>query len=145
MRKTMRRRPELETLESMTLLSGMTAVAQQVAAFSPLPLSGSVRGTTATHGTGAPTFKVWGALSPLGKVTAAGHGSIATVTGPNGSFSLLTQLGRVFVATDVASIGKRMFSGSYTIQGGTQAYAGDTGSGSFVVSDSGGKFFATFS
>jgi hypothetical protein len=49
------------------------------------------------------------------------------------------------VSAYVASIDQRSFSGDYTIQGGTGAYAGDTGSGSFVVSYSGNRFFATFS
>ena len=66
------------------------------------------------------------------------------MTGPNGSFDLSTKLGRVFVATDVAATGKRSFAGGYEIQGGTAAYAGDSGTGTFVVSHSGNKVFATF-
>ena len=139
-----RRCPEVEALDSRTLLSG-TAAAQPVTAFNALQLSGSLHGTTSTRPSPTPTFQVSGLLSPLGKVTAAGHGSITTVTSPNGSFNLLTTLGRVFVSTDVAAVGKRSFSGGYKIQGGTQAYAGDAGSGSFVVSYSFNKFLATFS
>jgi hypothetical protein len=144
MRKRAGRYPEVEALDSRTLLSG-TAAAQPVAAFISLQLSGSLHGTTSTRPSPAPTFQVSGLVSPLGKVTAAGHGSIATVTGPNGSFSLLTELGRVFVSTDVVAAGKRSFSGSYKIQGGTESYVGDTGSGSFAVSYLGNRFFASFS
>jgi hypothetical protein len=91
-----------------------------------------------------PTFQVSGLLSPLGKVKAAGHGSIDTVTGPNGSFNLRTKQGSVFVGTEVASIGKRSFSGDYSIQGGTGAYAGDKGSGPFIVTHSASRFVARF-
>ena len=142
MRKRARRCPEVETLESLRLLSA-AAAAQPAAALPSLQLSGSLHGTTATRPN--PTFQVAGLVSPLGKVTAAGHGSIDTVTGPNGSFNLKTRQGRVFVSTDVASVGKRSFSGDYSIQGGTGAYAGDHGAGSFSVSHAGNKIFATFS
>jgi hypothetical protein len=142
MRKIVRRRPEFEALESLRLLSGIAAAGSATAP-GALQLSGSLRGITATKG--SPTFNVSGALSPIGHVTAAGHGSIASVTSANGSYSLLTRLGRVFVGTDVASIGKRSFAGEYTIQGGTKSYAGATGSGHFRVSDSGSWFLATFS
>ena len=143
MRERPRRYPEVETLESVTLLSGVPAAVQPVAAIQSLQLSGSLHGTTATRPN--PTFQISGALSPLGKVTAAGHGSVETVTGPNGSFNLKTRQGRVFVSTDVASTGKRSYAGTYTIQGGTGAYARDQGSGSFTVSHIGNRLFAKFS
>jgi hypothetical protein len=143
MRERPRRYPEVETLESVTLLSGVPAAVQPVAAIQSLQLSGSLQGTTATRPN--PTFQVSGLLSPLGKVTAAGHGSVETVTGPNGSFNLRTRQGRLFVSTDVASVGKRSFSGDYSIQGGTGAYAGARGSGSFTVSHTGNRLSAKFS
>jgi len=142
MRKRARRCPEVEALDSRTLLSA-TAAAQPVAAFSSLQLAGTVHGTTTDRGD--PRFQLSGVLSPLGNVKDAGHGSIATVTGTNGSFSLSTKVGRLWVATDVAATGKRSFSGDYQILGGTQEYAGDTGAGTFVVSDAGNTFVATFS
>jgi hypothetical protein len=142
MRKQVRRCPQVESLESLRLLSGVAA-AQPVAAIQSLQLSGSLHGTTATRPN--PIFQVSGLVSPLGKVKAAGHGSIETVTGPNGSFNLRTTQGSVFVSTDVASVGKRSFSGDYSIQGGTGAYASEQGSGSFTVSHSGNRLFARFS
>jgi hypothetical protein len=137
MRKRARRCPGVEGLDARTLPSGGAA------ATIPLQLSGSLHGTTATRPN--PIFQVSGTLSPLGKVTAAGHGSIDTVTGPNGSFSLRTKQGSVFVSTDVTAVGKRSYAGDYAIQGGTGAYAGDQGSGSFVVTHSGNRFTARFS
>jgi hypothetical protein len=138
MRKRARRCPGVEGLDARTLLSGGAAATIQ-----SLQLSGSLHGTTATRPN--PIFQASGTLSPLGKVTAAGHGSIDTVTGPNGSFNLRTKQGSVFVGTDVRAIGKRSYAGDYAIQGGTGAYAGDRGSGSFAVTHSGYSFSATFS
>jgi hypothetical protein len=124
------------------LLSG-TAAAQSITAFSTMHLDGTVHGTATDRGN--PQFHLEGVLSPLGKVKDSGHGSIATVTSTNGSFSLSTPVGRLWVATEVARTGKQAFSGEYQILGGTQAYAGDTGAGTFVVSDAGNTFVATFS
>jgi hypothetical protein len=126
----------------MSLLSGVAPAAQPVGAISSLQLTGSLHGTTATRPD--PTFQASGLLSPLGKVKAAGHGSIDTVTGPNGSFNLRTEQGSVFVSTAVTAVGKRSFSGGYSIQGGTGAYVGAQGAGSFLVSHSGSRFHATF-
>jgi hypothetical protein len=125
----------------LRLLSGVAA-AESVVAVQSLQLIGSLHGTTATRPN--PIFQVSGALYPLGKVTAAGHGSVETVTGPNGSFNLRTEQGRVFVSTDVASTGARSYAGSYTIQGGTGAYAGTQGSGSFTVAHTGNRLIARF-
>jgi hypothetical protein len=141
MRKRVRRCPEVEALDSRMLLSG-TAAAQPVAAFSSLQITGTVHGTTSDRGD--PRFHLSGVLSPLGNVKDAGHGSIATVTSTNGSFSLSNKLGTLWLATDVVATGKRSFSGAYQILGGTQAYAGDSGVGAFVVSDSGNTFVASF-
>jgi hypothetical protein len=142
MRKKVRRCPEVEALDSRTLLSG-TAAAQAITAFSAMHLTGTVHGTATDRGN--PQFHLSGALSPLGNVKDSGHGSITTVTSTNGSFSLSTKVGRLWVATEVAATGNRSFTGSYQILGGTQAYAGDTGAGTFVVSDSGNTFVASFS
>jgi hypothetical protein len=142
MRKRARRCPQVEALDARTLLSGVAPAAQPVGAISSLQLTGSLHGTTATRPN--PTFQASGLLSPVGKVKAAGHGSIDTVTGPNGSFNLRTRQGSVFVSTDVTAVGTRSFSGGYSIQGGTGAYAGDQGAGTCRVSHSGNRFAATF-
>jgi hypothetical protein len=143
MRERARTVPGVETLESIRSLSGVGLTpAQPAAAIQSLQLSGSLHGTTATRPN--PIFQVAGTLSPLGKVKAAGHGSVATVTGPNGSFDLSTPQGRVFVGTDVASVGRRSFAGEYTIQGGTGEYAGARGSGVFTASYVGSRILVTF-
>ncbi len=84
----LRRCPEIEALDSRTLLSG-TAAAQPITAFSTMQLTGTVHGTATDRGD--PRFHLSGVLSPLGNVKDSGHGSIATVTSTNGSFSLSDQ------------------------------------------------------
>src|SRR5262249_52771282 len=63
MAKGERWRPEVERLDSRTLLSG-------VAALVSLHISGTLKGMASTRG--SPTFHSRGALDPLGNVTAAG-------------------------------------------------------------------------
>jgi hypothetical protein len=142
MPKRSHQRPEVERLDSLTLLSSIAAAAPQVTGIGSMQLTGTLKGITSTQGN--PTFHATGELSPIGSVKAAGHGSIATVTGPTGAFNLRTPIGKVYVGTDVESAGKRTYSGEYRIEGGTAAYSGDSGSGSFVVSYTGYRFIATF-
>jgi hypothetical protein len=92
-----------------------------------------------------------GEVSPLGKVKAAGGGdmvfgpnSIVVLTGPNGSFNVITRQGHVYVATDVSATGPRSFAGLYTIQGGTGSYTGATGTGAYTVSYIHARFTAHF-
>jgi hypothetical protein len=66
------------------------------------------------------------------------------LTGPNGSFNLITPPGQVYVATDVSATWPRSFAGVYTIQGGTGSYDGATGTGAYTVSYIATRFTAHF-
>jgi len=137
MRKTMRRRPEVETLESMTLLSGVAAVAHQVVALTSVELLGTVKGALSAGG----TLKGTGSLSPVGKITFSGHQTIGAV---EGSETLSSKHGKISLTTTVLSIGGGSFRGNYTITGGTKSYTGASGEGPLDSTFTGKKFVATF-
>jgi hypothetical protein len=144
-------RPQVETLESMTLLSGIAAggtPAVQAAKIAPLPnplvLSGTVTGTLQTvrhhH-----LLKVSGNLSPIGKV------SFSTTAPPTGLTGGLTGLtiphgtAKLFLSLSLVPSGTT-YSGTYTIVGGTKNLAHETGSGNVsAVLTSPSSFSATFS
>jgi len=130
MRKTMRRRPEVEALESMMLLS-------------TLVLSGSDHGTYQIKGT-EETTKGSGSVSPLGHVTTAGK-SIGVGAG---AVTLTSKTGKLFLTDHLTLSGIGSFSGTFTITGGTKAFAGDTGSGKLQSAFSGsathGKYTLTY-
>ena len=101
MRKQLRRRPEVEGLEAMTLLSGMTGVAHQVEALAkaptlpnPLHVTGTLTGTLTKKGHGE-TIKAAGKLSPIGKVSFSGPattsvtGGLSSLTIPDGTAKAL--------------------------------------------------------
>lgn len=151
MRKNGRRCPEVEALDARTLLSGVAAATEPVTGGASLHLVGSLRGMAKTHSGDEQTFAAEGDVSPLGEVKTAGGESLSMtdtqityVTGPNPSYNLLTRAGQVFVVTDITSVGPRVFSGSYTIQGGTGAYTGATGTGPVTVSYLSTRFVLTF-
>jgi hypothetical protein len=152
MRKQMAWRPEVETLESMTLLSGGAGVgAHAVAALAkpaplpnPLVLTGTLSGSLQTKGHHH-LLKVSGNLSPIGKV------SFSTTAPPNGLSGGTTNLSiphgtaKLFVSLSVLPAGTT-FSGTYTVTGGTKNLANETGSGAVsVVLTSPSSFSATFS
>jgi hypothetical protein len=146
MRKNGRRCPEVEALDARTLLSGVAATGG-----ASLQLAGSLRGRALTHSGDIQLFFAKGGVSPLGEVKTVGGESLSTattqiayITGSNPSYNLLTRAGQVFVVTDISSVGPRVFSGDYTIQGGTGAYAGATGTGSVTVSYLSTRFIITF-
>ena len=134
MRKTIRRRPEVETLESMTLLSGVAAAAHPVAALTSVELSGTVKGTLSASG----KVKGSGSLSPVGKITFSGHQTIGVV---QGSETLSSKHGKISLTTDLRSIGGGSYTGEYTITGGTKSYAGASGEGSLESTFLNGKTF----
>ena len=89
-----------------------------------LHLAGAFHGIAVTDNRGDETHSRRRELSPLGTVKTAGESlprsdtQISFVTGPNASYNLITPAGTVFVATDISAVGKRLFSGVYTVQGG---------------------------
>jgi hypothetical protein len=140
-RKSVRRRPELESLESIALLSGISTVAHPgVAALvdhlpqarKSIPLSGTVKGTfkNATSPTAPITFSAKGSVKGLGQVTATGSLYFDNVSIPYGTMTLTTSHGKISV-----KLKEKAYSGPFimTINGGTTAYLGASGTGSSNV------------
>jgi hypothetical protein len=144
MRKLKQRRPEVEALEAVLLLSGMAGVHGTAAAPNPLHLTGALHGTFKSRAGGG-SFKGTGSLSPIGHVTVTGSATTGTEAGNTGALKLSNKQGQTLVSLSGTSTGATSFSGTYTVAGGTKAYAGETGSGSVTLTLSGKKFSATFS
>jgi len=144
MGKIFKRRPEVERLESMTLLSGMAAAAHSAAIPNPLHLTGSVHGTYQLEGTGS-TSKASGSISPLGHITDSG--SVSHIDGL-GTVTMTAKQGKVFLDLKLRPSGIG-FGGTYTITGGTKAFAAETGSGHVQITPSGsvshGHLMVTYS
>jgi hypothetical protein len=110
----------------------------------PLVLSGTLHGTFKPKGLTSGSINASGNLG-FGKVTLKGTVTVATASGTPETLTLSTSKGSVSVNGHVGPTGPGTFSGTYSITGGTKAFAGETGAGSIVVSVSGTKFTATFS
>src|SRR5947209_7150962 len=110
MRKKTHRRPEVERLESMTLLSGMAGMAHQAAAPvtfpHPLSLTGTVSGTLKTKGAGSSSVKASGALSPLGQVKLSGGVSGNGTTGEVGNLTVTTKQGKLLIGFSATPSGQ---------------------------------------
>jgi hypothetical protein len=156
MRKRMRRRPEVEGLEAMTLLSGgMAAMAHQAVEVAakkpvfpnPIHLVGTLNGTLTQSAKGN-SIKVSGKITPVGKVSFTGPQPPTLLTGGVSNLVVPGKLGKVFVSLNLTPSGTSL-SGTYTIVGGTKALAGETGSGNVTVAltsvGSPTHFSATFS
>jgi hypothetical protein len=149
MTKSKHTRPDIEALESMTLLSGIAgaslpAVAALKAAAAvpnPLDLAGSIHGAFKANATGGGSARnASGSVQPLGRLTFTGSlsaGDAGTLTGTS------TKLGKLFVMFQVTPAGQSL-TGTYTITGGTKSLAGETGSGVITVNTTGKGFSATF-
>jgi hypothetical protein len=139
MRKQLRRRPEVEGLEAMTLLSGMMGVASQAvealaktpALPNPLDLTGTLSGTVTEKGHGE-TIKAAGHLSPIGKVSFSGPATGFSSSGGLTNLAIPGKAGKLFVSLNLTPAGTSL-SGTYTITGGTKTLAGETGSGKVTV------------
>jgi hypothetical protein len=139
-RKRFYPRPEVESLESMCMLSGFSMlehpgvtamVARETQASNPIDLSGTLKGTYKSGaGVGATTsFKAKGALSPLGKVTLKGSINFS-VKPPLGAGTMTLKSvgkkhGTITASLTAQGLGNPVF---YDITGSTGIYAGDTGS-----------------
>jgi len=148
MRKAKHRRPEVESLESLTLLSGIAAARAPVV---PLPSSvhlvGTVHGSFTPKGVGGGSItNASGTLSPLGKVSFAATVSRGTLTGSPGNLTITNAKGKLVINLNLTPNGQGL-SGAYMINGATstKVYAGDMGSGAIAVTLAGKKFTATFS
>jgi hypothetical protein len=157
MRKLVRRRPEFESLESLTLLSGFATATHSVAAevaeratnLGPIVLAGTARGTYRSGATaGSPvTFSATGNISPLGRSTIKGSFQV-TVLNPTGT--VVISAGRRGAVT--ADLGGTASSNvvRYTITGGSGRFAGATGSGTATITFSSpdaqgrGRYSTTF-
>jgi hypothetical protein len=138
MSKQIRRRPEVEGLEPMTLLSGMTGVAAHVEALAktppvpnPIHLTGTLSGTLTKKGHGE-TLTAKGNLSPFRKVSFSGPATALNITGGVSNLTIPDKTSKLFVTLNLTPGGTTL-SGTYTITGGTKTLAGETGSGNVTV------------
>jgi hypothetical protein len=142
-RKRYRRRPSVESLESMVLLSGFPATTHHAAPalLTRLPaastasnVSGTLKGTfTAQGGDGPYHLTGKGPVTPLGHTTVKGS---ENVSGPyyqmTGTLTLTTPKGNIVMETvvDTTELGKLPGPVSMTITKGTKHFKGIGGSGS---------------
>jgi hypothetical protein len=138
MRKQLRRRPEVEGLEAMTLLSSMGVAPQAIETIAkvrtlpnPLTLTGTVSGTVTIKGHGE-TIKASGKLSPFGKVSFSGPTTGFNVSGGVTNLTIPEKAGKLFMSLNLEPSGTSL-SGTYTITGGTKALANETGTGDVTV------------
>jgi hypothetical protein len=139
-RKSFRRRLEVESLESMTLLSGVSVtghhavaalVARETQSSVTIALLGTAHGTyRAGSGYGAATsFNARGKLTPIGAVTVKGSINL-TAAISQGTATISTKRGKIFTSLVGQGLNSPAF---YTITGGTGRLAGASGSGEAVV------------
>ncbi len=136
-RKELRRRPELESLETMVLLSGISAVdhaggeamlAREPVADASIVLVGTAKGTYKTSSSFLSTFNEKGTISPLGKVKIKGsiQYGILHPTGTVTVSSATKKHGKITASLTTAGPDDPVF---YTITSSSGIFAGDTGSG----------------
>jgi hypothetical protein len=154
MRKRTRRRPEVETLESMTLLSGITVAAEHpVAALAktpsfpnPLILNGTLHGTLTAKGS-SELLKASGNLKPIGKVSFSGSEPASTTGVLPSTLVVPVKTAKLFMSLNLKTTGTTA-TGTYNVTGGTKFLANERGSGNLTVTllsiSSPVKFTATF-
>ena len=137
-RKSCRRRPEFDSLETMTLLSGISAMAHPAAlpiigprdaVAAAITFNGTVKGTYKSHGLGVPdSFAAKGSLSPVGKISLTGSAVFSPVN-PTGSMTITStknKHNKIFATLTTDGLQGPVF---YTITGGTGTFAGASGGG----------------
>jgi hypothetical protein len=155
MRERMKARPQLESLESMTLLSGAAATASTLHAHSEvsiataapvttLTLAGTELGSLHVHqSSSGKTYDITaaGTLTPIGPAITIGivHMISGITSGPpNGTLQLITKKGtlKLQIPESVTlppglptPTSTNEIVDTYVITKGTGAYKGDTGSG----------------
>jgi hypothetical protein len=136
-RKRLRRRPELESLETMVLLSGISAlehhgaaamVARETQAGGLITLSGTAKGTFKAAGK-SDNFLATGSLSPLGKISLKGSVNFAAGTGSLIIASTGRKHGKITASLTPNGPTNPV---PYKITSASGIFAGDTGSGEAV-------------
>lgn len=135
-RRKHQRRPEIEALESLELLSGILTVGHQEATAmiarglrpsAVTVLSGTAKGKY--HVTGGRTMSMFsgtGNVSPLGAAKVDGMLNLAGFN-TTGQLTLTSKkLGEIFLTVKPMGLGPDY---TYQITGGTKSFAGATGSG----------------
>jgi hypothetical protein len=143
-------RPEVETLESMMLMSGIAGEAHRAAPATtsplpnPLPLTGTIHAVLIRPTIYPTLVSGSGSLDKIGKVTLNGR-----LFGSEGYFPdelqgtlSSTKLGQlsVDVSVPLTTSGR----GDYGIFGGTEAFVGETGMGKEAVHFHGRAFTLSF-
>ena len=138
MKKSTRIRPVVESLESMMLLStaigdlhphALAPAQVQAEAPQPLPLKGTLKGTGTISGTSG-TASGSGNLGSVGTASFKVSGSATDLPS---SVTLTTKKGNLYLTASSSIVGAGAgASTTYTITGGTKAYADATGTGSVV-------------
>ena len=140
--KRFHRRPEVESLETMVLLSGVSAVEHpgvpammvidpQVA--NPIVITGTAKGTYRSSSAGLTAFSDKGTLSPLGKVALKGSINYGAAS-PTGAVTIVSaskKHGKITASLSTLGPNQPVF---FTITGSSGIYAGDTGSGEVLLS-----------
>jgi hypothetical protein len=146
MRKAMKRRPEVEGLESMTLLSGVAGTVHDAVKIpNPVHLVGTIKGSfAATSATSGAIKNLSGTLKPFGHIS--GRKAIPiSLTGGQQNLTLTSPAGNLTFTANLKGTAQTGFLGTYTVIGGTKALTGESGSGNLAVSLTATKFTATFS
>jgi hypothetical protein len=146
MRKAMKQRPEVERLESMTLLSGVAGTVQEAVKIpNPVHLVGTVKGTFMPEGPTSGEIKnLSGTLKPFGHLSEKKAIPIS-LTGASQNLTLTSPAGNLTFRVNLTVTPQTGFSGTYTVVGGTKALTGEMGSGNLSVNLTSTKFTATFS
>ncbi len=141
LRHAMRRRPQLESLETMVLPSGIAAAALVATPSSPIALSGVSTGKYHVKA-GVSDFTASGKLSPLGHSTLKGSiGAAASGHGYAGSLTIKAAKGKLSVAVTYLRLAGSLSEAeySYQITGATGHLKGATGDGDAIVTVTPGK------
>jgi hypothetical protein len=140
--KRFHRRPEVESLETMVLLSGGSAVEHpsvpamielHAQAGNAILLTGTAKGTYKSSSSGVTTFSDKGTLSPLGKVTLKGsiNYRAASPTGMVTFSSATKKHGKITASLSTQGPNQPVF---FMIESSNGIYSGDTGSGEALLS-----------
>jgi hypothetical protein len=131
MKRSTRRRPELEPLEPLVLLSASSRHAPKPAPVPPVvSLSGSVHATGKLSSRGLAVVGT-GDLSPVGPVGLKYSANLLT---PSLSVTLRSKHGKIILVGDsLLAPGTSSGSIHYRVIGGTGSYLGATGSGNASV------------